>query len=1021
LRVQKGGYLPLEFPFLALVEETELPVAVLPHGTPLEARTVGGDGRPLAGIEAEFTLSQPWRSQEESPAEWKPARQRGVSDKDGRLAFLGDYQHTAELTATSPTFRGQSAAQRNPTAPLILRLSPRQAGTGVAVRPGSLRRIAGKVVDLASGRPVPGALVWSGWPLLAPVSRTDAEGAFQIEIAAGGEPWVEAAAAGFLPGDRQVLRSGVSAPVVLKLAPAATLSGVVVDAADRPVAGVRIVASPPVSRQGDLRWATARSRTDGGFRLTGLRPAGAYELTVTRQGFARTKATARTAPAGQPSKLIRIVLSDGKTAFGRVVDEGGRPIAGAELALVLPSGDTDATSTSGEDGRFEFRHLDPGTRDLFARARGYSYVHRPGVEIPAAAPTVALGTVKLQDGAFIEGRVTDTRGTPIEGAQVWISSSQPVPKLWHLEDAPQARTGPDGSFRSEGLRRGDLYYLGVEHPGHVLTTIPGIAAPTQEPIRIEMKTAHSLAGRVVGPEGEPVAGASLMRVEEIRIDGGISSRGSPLGETDPDGRFQVTGIAAGRLNIEVRAVGYAPRRIEGLQIPEGGDVEGLEIALERGILLAVRVRDAGGEPVRDAMVSASLEMPPSPRRFSGFSDSGFGQTDAQGQCWLSVPEPGTYQVTASQGARSATASATAGPGSAPVELRLPSGFEVSGWVRGKDGGGVSGLWVQLEGADQRGSSTQTGADGSFILSGVPDGEYRLRARNGSGRASPPLAIRVAGQPVRDLELRLDQEDGRATLSGHLLGLTPEALPRVAVTALPADPLRSMDQRLGRVGLEGEYRIEGLEPGDWKVQATLSTPGSRDVEGTVRIEPGATRATLDLEFPPGGLTLSGRVLVDGSPLVGAEIEVSIRRGMSASTSRGGLRTAWDGSFALLDLEPGLVTLTFVTPEGIGASRTVQLKESQEIAVDLATGRLRGTVVSTSGDLVEDASVTVEALLQGGKIISTPSLRSGPDGGFEAPRLASGPYRITVRKDGFAPAQAMVEVPAGDEKVVEIRLQ
>jgi carboxypeptidase family protein len=1020
LTVEKEGFLSMEIPFLPLVEDSELPVAALVRGALLAARTVGSDGRPLAGVETELSVTLRWEPEgvEESPSAWRPVRQRGISDKDGRLTFLTTSAVGVELKATSPPYRGQSVRWAAPFAPLILALSPRPMAAQPSI-PARPLHLAGKVVDLATGMPVAGALVWSGWPLLAPVARTNPEGGFQMDVPAGQAPWLAAAAAGYLPGERQPARPGAANPLVLKLAPSAVLSGVVVDAAGQPVAGARLVADPPTVRAsasgGSPRWATARSRADGGFRLTGLRPGGIYELTATREGFVRAKTTARAAAAGRPPVPVRIVLSAGITASGTVADEEGQPIAGAEVTLVAPVGQGDARATSDKEGRFELRHLEPGTCDLLVRARGYARLHRMDVEIPAGAPAVDLGRLTLDHDVAIEGRVTDTRGTPLAGAEVRLVTNDPAAEIWQRatgEIFEEQRTGPAGRFRAGGLQRGQRYQLMVVHPGHVDFWAPDVVAPTAEPLRIEMKTAHTLAGRVLGPEGEPVPGASLSEVRELRAGSSMTGSGRGLGQTDAEGRFRVTGLPAGLLTVDVLAESYGRRRVEGLQIPEEGDLEGVEIAFQRGAYFDVVVHDAEGAP----LAGVDVHVMPASGVFLGIEGS--CRTDSQGRCRLNVSRPGSYQVTASQDIRLASVDAMASPEGTSVELRLPAGFDVSGWVRAADGGGVEAASVQLE-SEHGGSTLQTGADGTFVFRGLPENTYVLRAQDRLGRTSDALEVSVKGQPVRNLELKLDRKAGSA-ISGRVLGLPSETLSGVMVTALPAEPrVGTHFDTSGRVGPDGRYRIEGIEPGDWKVGAR--TPNGRSVEATVHVEPGAAVATLDLQFPPGILSLSGRVLVDGAPLAGAEIGVTTQ----SSASLGGMRTGWDGSFAVRDLEPGTVTLQFFSPDGIVASRTFQLRESQEVLIDLTTGRLRGIILSASGEPVEEVTVTVEGVLAnegrpGEATFSAASLRSGSDGSFEAPRLVAGTYRISLQKEGFAATRATVEVPPAGEGTVEIRL-
>src|SRR5215216_3920494 len=151
---------------------------------------------------------------------------------------------------------------------------------------------------------------------------------------------------------------------------------------------------------------------------------------------------------------------------------------------------------------------------------------------------------------FIEGRVMDRRGEPIAGAGVSVYLEAIGGGFEKVQERRELlHTGPGGRFRAEGLQGGRRYYLTVRHTGYVDASVPGVEAPTAEPLKIEMRVARNLSGQVVGPEGEPVAGASLAWRREVRESDSIgysfgsSSLGGaqPLGVTGADGRFRVSG------------------------------------------------------------------------------------------------------------------------------------------------------------------------------------------------------------------------------------------------------------------------------------------------------------------------------------------------------------------------------------------------------------------------------------------------------------------------------------------------
>jgi Carboxypeptidase regulatory-like domain len=881
----------------------------------------------------------------------------------------------------------------------------------VLVRPRPPRMIAGRVIDAVSKSPLPGALVWIGRPLLAPAVRSGVDGSFRIAIPAGEEPLLEAAAGGYAPLPARPVKPGERGPVVLELEPAATLSGVVVDGADRPVPGATILADPPRASVYPIQWAQAHSGPDGGFRLTGLRPAGAYRLHATHERFVRAVLTAQTAPAGRRTPPVRIVLGEGQTAVGRLVDEGGQPVPGAALELMGLKGVMGAKGASDAVGRFQIRGLSSGEYELRVERPDVSPVHLQDIQIPPGSPVVDLGDVELPSGGAIEGRVADVRGAPVAGARISFSPAQregPRGVYEPVGDTFVVKTGENGSFQARGLHRGRSYDLQVRHPDYREVTVPDVEVPAAEPVRIVLRPNRALSGKVVGSEGEAVEGASLFVVEEIQVGGALSYSMQSVARTDSGGWFFADQLLPGTLTLEVQAEGYPSRRVDGLLLPEDQDLRGLEIILDRGVQLDVRVLGAAGEPAVDALVEAEPEAGAGrPFEYQGAACT----TDLRGRCRLAVPEAGLYTVRATAQGAAAAARVEAAGGIILVEIRLASGVEVSGWVIDEDGVAVSRASIVLTSPTGE-FQTFTEPDGNFRFSGVADGQYRVRAvQTLTSASSAVLEILVAGRPVRNLELRFQ---AGALLTGRVTGLEAGERREAVVSAAPEPPRYGDPGLSGYVDALGEYRIPGLTTGEWKVRAHTAT--GRQAEGTLRIDPGAKTARLDLELPPRGPRLSGRVLVDGSPLAGALIQ-----GWRQSTLIGQGATAHDGSFAFDLQEPGGITLLIGGPQGIGAARSIQAAEDAEATVEIRTSRLRGTVTGPTGEPVQGAVVRVEGWspeLQAA--FSALTLRSGPDGGFQAPRLAAGTVRIGVQAPGLVATEILTEVPPGGERAVEIRL-
>lgn len=518
----------------------------------------------------------------------------GLSGPDGRLKVSLEEIHGAQLL-TIETPDGRWAGIPNAPPPALVPGRPWPLWTA----PPQLVR--GRVTEAGSGRPVAGALVWSEPRLSAPPVRTDVSGRFRLPVPWGLSPQLGVFAAGYLSPDYLPVR-GVEVAVALRLE--AAVEGRIEDAQGRPVPWARVEtledARPRYFREGERAW----SRPDGRFRLRGLLPRAIYQLSVSADGFARASATARTASPGRAPAPVRIVLDTGRSARGRLVDESGQPVGGTAVSLAVPGpmgfDEEEFRASSGADGRFEVRRLSPGLYDLKVERRGFAPLRRAGVEI-ASTPATDLGVVTLLRGAALEGTVRDRQGAPVAGAEI---AALPVRGRMSMEHPPlppepqlRARTGADGRFLLADLRPGRRYDLRIVHPGHPPAEAMGVQAPTLVPLDIELATARSASGRVLGPSGEPVVDASVLLVQDDRARGGISQSTREGGRTGPDGEFRIPNLPPGSLDLEVAARGYKNRRLFGLRVPDNRDLDGLEISLEGGSVLDGRVRDSAGEPL----------------------------------------------------------------------------------------------------------------------------------------------------------------------------------------------------------------------------------------------------------------------------------------------------------------------------------------------------------------------------------------------------------------------------------------
>ncbi|HEV7507768.1 MAG TPA: carboxypeptidase regulatory-like domain-containing protein [Thermoanaerobaculia bacterium] len=928
LRVHTEGYLTEELPLVPLVENTDAEAATLTPAEPVEVRVVSGDSKALPGL-ALKVVEEPEDPRIPGGLHWHVAERGGVTDARGRLALWGRRGEHLKLMAISPAFLGEVAVWRagspplrflpKPASKLEVRTAEGKPVSGALVRwqswalgltgadgrfplafppgseplrvesgdggagqgtapPGSKaasllairleppRIVEGQVLQQRSPKPVPNALVWTGNRMLGPPVRAGADGKFRLTLSTVEEVSLEAAASGFLHSESQLIPRTSTTPAMLRLEPAARIAGQVVDTAGNPVSQTYM----RISMQG-FRGMTL-SRADGRFQFSGLQFQKSYEIKGFHRDYADGEAKTRTASPGQAAPPVKIVMGSGVTAFGHVVDAAGSPVPGARVTLTSARSKRFPATTNAE-GNFEVKAVDTGKLTLRARSTGFSPLSRP-VEIPPGTPKFDLGAIEMPAAVVVEGEVTDAHGTPIAGAIVESNLSSFDPFQWAEDLAsppPEARTSPEGRFRLTDLPRATPVQLQIEHEGYIPLKVLGVEAPLQEPLHLEMKTARSLSGRVVGPDGEPVGGATISRVEESHTGGGAMMSETELGLTDAHGSFQVSGFEPGPNDLRVAAEGYATKTVRGVTIPVDRDLQGLEVVLGRGIILQVWVLSADGGPIAGARVNVQPQQPASePRDMGSIFRMPRMQTDERGACQGELPNPGTYRVSASVDQRTASIVVEARAGTTPVELRLPSGVQASGRVTDAQGQPLARVFLSLAGTRDPSfrQGVMSGEDGAFVFRQVPDGDYRLRAElQGFKPSSEPREVVIAGSDIQDLDLQLEPVTG-ATVTGHLLGLRPEEILGASVGGSGGEAGFFPEVR---VEPDGRYEIKNVGPGDWRFTAVTSS--KRMAQQRITIQPGEAGIVLDFEFGKGA-TLSGMVLVEGSPLSGAVVRVTL---------------------------------------------------------------------------------------------------------------------------------------------------
>ena len=229
-----------------------------------------------------------------------------------------------------------------------------------------------------------------------------------------------------------------------------TLQGTVTDTTGNPVAGARVQAVGPVTRN-------ATTRGDGTYRLTSL-PDGSYDMTVTEPDHNPGFAGGVIVVEGQTT-IQDFVLSGAGILQGTVVDAQGAPLSGVRVQVVGP---VTRNTTTDSNGFYRFR-LPVGTYDVTA----ILYLYNPGTatdDVVDGMTTTQNFTLSLAPAHSIFGTVTNlATGLPVAGATVRILNTPIPPATTDANGMYLFATVPDG-----------IYDIQASAPGFLSQTQTGV-------------------------------------------------------------------------------------------------------------------------------------------------------------------------------------------------------------------------------------------------------------------------------------------------------------------------------------------------------------------------------------------------------------------------------------------------------------------------------------------------------------------------------------------------------------------
>lgn len=287
--------------------------------------------------------------------------------------------------------------------------------------------------------------------------------------------------------------------------------------------------------------------------------------------------------------LPPIELRPGRAVRGRVLDEGGKPVAGAAVQTAWWAfepwlegyvyGTKRLIAYSDEAGNFYFSGIDPidDPRLAIRGPRFWAATADAATETAATLPPNPDDPVVLRlsrdESVALSGRVLDLAGRPVGGARFkvwtqWRTDDGFVLGQIPLFDLPGADvvTDSDGRFQTLG-RFGSKaeYSLMISCEGYLPARgawfQPGEAALAHAPY-LRARRLRSVTGRVVDSGRRPLAGVRIFQ------SGDDVQRTEAL--SDKDGRFTLPDVAEGAAFVFAELAGY---RFTGQPIATSDDTE----------------------------------------------------------------------------------------------------------------------------------------------------------------------------------------------------------------------------------------------------------------------------------------------------------------------------------------------------------------------------------------------------------------------------------------------------------------
>ncbi|MBI4602943.1 MAG: carboxypeptidase regulatory-like domain-containing protein [Planctomycetes bacterium] len=743
-------------------------------------------------------------------------------------------------------------------------------------------------------------------------ARSDASGRFEFQTLGPGLYNFSIEAPGYQRGEQLKVRvaPGDRNALAFRLKPGLTLRGVVTGPSGEPVHGAKVRASvtgagaAPRKDMVNIKFEDDSVITDEqGEYLIDTLEEGTYMVLCYHADY--QTARRNDVHVRQGMDPLDLKLSHGGRLKGTVTDAAsGKPLAGAKLSAADVA-DFHKDAVTGEDGSYLLAGLTASRAvSVNVTASGYARLRK---EVKVEDNREVEESFALEPTGVVAGRVVTSGGDPIPNARVMAKKAQ---ESGVEQTLASDVTDKDGRYSLTGIEAGENNVIRVKKSEFLEGASDVFSLKASESVDlppIVLQLGGSLAGRVVGADGNGIGGAMVTVAFEGQTE--IQQHGNPQCATNARGEFLIQGLRSGLVELVVKATHYLEKRVASVEVREGEIHRDIAIQLEQGGAVQGTVLDSKGQPVANAeVVGRDYAQGAKELRTQSGTDVRF---TLEG-----IVSNDVIELEVSHDSFVGYSNPKVRVGTSDLQVVLKELGILVGRVVTADGKPVEAFTVQAQSLSTKDPRKQpkpqtfSPADGAFEYRGVPGGVYSVQVR-----APQYSATTLADTNVPEGE-RVDLGDIVLNVGGIVTGTVVDSVSKAPVEGarvqimqgssrfLKADPTAGAGAAnpVQTTGKDGTFSFSSMKGGAVTLRVTHPDYVARKVDD---VNPDVAEKSQDLviEMDQGG-EITGIVLdADGKPRAG----ISVYLISSDTSANQTTQTDKDGTYRFQGVSSGTFTV------------------------------------------------------------------------------------------------------------------